>query len=170
MFTSSCCFSRVIQHFCYNQVMSFNQTIANLLPPVFNKWFIFSSDQHSYGTSNSAQGNLIKLFYKTNRYGKYIFNNHHAHKYQTQHFVHFKKTPPPPQKKKKKLWITYGYLNFRHWNFWHKRKPWLCKYLQHHHPHPHHHHFTLHHHFYPDNSYFLKITVFIIINSCQVPM
>ena len=31
----------------------------------------FSSDQHNYETSNSTQGNLIKLFYKTNRYGKY---------------------------------------------------------------------------------------------------
>ena len=32
---------------------------------------VFSSDQHNYETSSSTQGNLIKLFYKTNRYGKY---------------------------------------------------------------------------------------------------
>ena len=34
-------------------------------------WFSFSSDQHNYETSSSTQGNLMKLFYKTNRYGKY---------------------------------------------------------------------------------------------------
>ena len=33
-------------------------------------WFSFSSDQHNYETSRSTQGNLMKLFYKTNRYGK----------------------------------------------------------------------------------------------------
>ena len=34
-------------------------------------WFSFSLDQHKYETSGSTQGNLMKLFYKTNRYGKY---------------------------------------------------------------------------------------------------
>ena len=34
-------------------------------------WFSFSSDQHNYETSSSTQDNLMKLFYKTNRYGKY---------------------------------------------------------------------------------------------------
>ena len=29
------------------------------------------SDQHNYETSSSTQGNLTKLFYKANRYGKY---------------------------------------------------------------------------------------------------
>ena len=47
------------------------QTLNNLLPSVFNTWFTFSSDQHNYETSSSTQGNLTKLFYKTNRYGKY---------------------------------------------------------------------------------------------------
>ena len=28
-------------------------------------------DQHNYQTSSSTQGNLMKLFYKANRYGKY---------------------------------------------------------------------------------------------------
>ena len=32
---------------------------------------LISSDQHDYETSSSTQGNLMKLFYKTNRYGKY---------------------------------------------------------------------------------------------------
>ena len=31
----------------------------------------FSSDQHSYETTSSTQGNLIKPFYKTTRYGTY---------------------------------------------------------------------------------------------------
>ena len=31
----------------------------------------FSSDQHNCEISSSTQGNLMKLFYKTNRYGKY---------------------------------------------------------------------------------------------------
>ena len=48
-----------------------NKSLNNLLPSVFNTWFVFSSDQHSYETSSSTQGILIKLFYKTNRYGKY---------------------------------------------------------------------------------------------------
>ena len=33
--------------------------------------------------------------------------------------------------KKNILWITSVYLKFRHWNFSHRRKPWLCKYLLH---------------------------------------
>ena len=37
----------------------------------FNTWFSFSSDQHNYETSSSTQGNLIKRFYKTERFGKY---------------------------------------------------------------------------------------------------
>ena len=40
-------------------------------PSIFDTWFSFSSDQHNYETSSSTQGNLMKLFYKTNRYGKY---------------------------------------------------------------------------------------------------
>ena len=31
------------------------------------------------------------------------------------------------------IWITFVYLNFRHWNFSHRRKPWLRKYLLHRH-------------------------------------
>ena len=40
------------------------QTLNNLLPSVFNTWFTFFSDQH-------LRKILIKLFYKTKRYGKY---------------------------------------------------------------------------------------------------
>ena len=38
---------------------------------MFNMWFSFSSDQHNYDTSSSTESNLMKVFYKTNRYGKY---------------------------------------------------------------------------------------------------
>ena len=38
---------------------------------VFSTWFSFSSGQYNYETSSSTEGNLTKLFYKTNRYGKY---------------------------------------------------------------------------------------------------
>ena len=48
--------------------------LNNLSPSVFNTWFSFFSDQHNYETSSSAQGNIIRLFYKTKRYGKYSEN------------------------------------------------------------------------------------------------
>ena len=38
---------------------------------MFNRWFSFSSDQQNYETASSTQGNLVKHFYKTNRYEKY---------------------------------------------------------------------------------------------------
>ena len=41
------------------------------MPSGFSTWFSFSSGQHNYETSSFTQGNLTKLFYKTNRYGKY---------------------------------------------------------------------------------------------------
>ena len=46
-------------------------SLNNLTPSVFSTWFSFSSDQHNYETSSSTHGNLTKLFYQTNRYGKY---------------------------------------------------------------------------------------------------
>ena len=48
-----------------------NKSLNNLSLSVFNTWFSFPSDQHKYEKSSSAQGNLIKLLYKTKRYGKY---------------------------------------------------------------------------------------------------
>ena len=48
-----------------------SKSLNNLTRSIFNTWFSFSSDQHNYETSSSTQGNLMKLFYKTNRYGKY---------------------------------------------------------------------------------------------------
>ena len=52
-------------------ILFVSKSLNNLSPSFFNTWFSFSSDQHNYETSSSTQGNLMKLFYKTNRYGKY---------------------------------------------------------------------------------------------------
>ena len=38
---------------------------------VFSPWFSFPLEQHNNEASSSIQGNLTKLFYKINRYGKY---------------------------------------------------------------------------------------------------
>ena len=48
-----------------------SEPLNNLSPSIFNIWFSFFSDQHNYETSSSTQGKLMKLFYETNRYGKY---------------------------------------------------------------------------------------------------
>ena len=56
---------------CLENILFVSKSLDNLSPSVFNAWFVFSSDQHRYETSSSTQGNLIKSFYKNNRYGKY---------------------------------------------------------------------------------------------------
>ena len=56
---------------CLENILFVSKSLNNLSPSVFNTWFSFSSDQHNYETSSSTQGNLTKIFYKTNRYGKY---------------------------------------------------------------------------------------------------
>ena len=57
---------------CLENVLFVSKSlINNLTLSVFSTWFSFSSDQHNYETSSSTQGNLTKLFYKTNRYGTY---------------------------------------------------------------------------------------------------
>ena len=52
---------------CLENILFSSKSLNNLSPSVFNTWFSFSSDQHNYETSSSTQGNLTKLFYKTNR-------------------------------------------------------------------------------------------------------
>ena len=52
-------------------ILFINKSLYNLLPSVFNTWFIFSSDQNNYENLSSTQVKLIKRFYKTKRYGKY---------------------------------------------------------------------------------------------------
>ena len=54
---------------CLENTLFVSKFLNNLSPSVFNTWFSFSSDQHNYETSCYTQGNLTKLFYKTNRYG-----------------------------------------------------------------------------------------------------
>ena len=56
---------------CLENILFVSKSLDNLSPSIFNIWFSFSSDQHNYETSSSTQGNLMKLIYKTNRYGKY---------------------------------------------------------------------------------------------------
>ena len=56
---------------CLENILFVSKSLNNLSPSIFNTWFSFSSDQHNYETSSSTQGSLMKLFYKTDRYGKY---------------------------------------------------------------------------------------------------
>ena len=52
-------------------ILFVSKSLNNLSPSIFNTWFSFSSHQHNYETPSYIQGNLMKRFYKTNRYGKY---------------------------------------------------------------------------------------------------
>ena len=56
---------------CLDIILFISKSLNNLSLSVFNRWFSVSSDQHNYETLSSTQGNLMKLFYKTKRYGKY---------------------------------------------------------------------------------------------------
>ena len=56
---------------CFKNILFFSKSLNNLSPSVLNTWFSFFSEQYNYETSGSTQGNLTKLFYKTNRYRKY---------------------------------------------------------------------------------------------------
>ena len=56
---------------CLENILFVSKSLNNLSPSIFNTWFSLSLDQHNYETSSSIQGNLMKLFYKTDRYGKY---------------------------------------------------------------------------------------------------
>ena len=56
---------------CLENILFVSKSLNNLSPSIFNTCFSFSSDQYNHETSCSTQGNLMKLFYKTNRYRKY---------------------------------------------------------------------------------------------------
>ena len=56
---------------CLENILFVSKSLKNLTPSVYITRFSFSSDQHNYETSSSTLDNLTKLFYKTNRYGKY---------------------------------------------------------------------------------------------------
>ena len=62
---------KFLDKICRENVLFVSKSSNNLSPSIFNTWFSLSSDQHNYETSSSTQGNLMKLFYKTDRYGKY---------------------------------------------------------------------------------------------------
>ena len=47
-----------------------SKSINNLLPSLFNNWFVFSSDAHKYNTSWSSNDKLQKYSYRANTYGK----------------------------------------------------------------------------------------------------
>ena len=51
-------------------VLFTGKSINNLLPSLFNNWFVFSSDTHKYNTSWSSNDKLQKYSYTTNTYGK----------------------------------------------------------------------------------------------------
>ena len=54
-------------------ILFISKSINNLLPSLFNNWFVFSSDTHrgkSSDTSWSSNDKLQKYSYRTNTYGK----------------------------------------------------------------------------------------------------
>ena len=48
-----------------------NKSLKNLLPTIFQNWFSFSSDIHSYSTSSSSLGLLHIPSFNTNKYGRH---------------------------------------------------------------------------------------------------
>ena len=57
---------------CLETILFVSKSLNNLSPSGFNTWFSFSSDKHKYESSSSTENNLTKLYYKANRYGKYL--------------------------------------------------------------------------------------------------
>ena len=51
-------------------ILFISKSINNILPSLFNNWFVFSSDTHKYNTSWSSNDKLQKYSYRTNTYGK----------------------------------------------------------------------------------------------------
>ena len=47
-------------------ILFISKSINNLLPSLFNNWFVFSSDTHKYNTSWSSNNKLPKYSYRTN--------------------------------------------------------------------------------------------------------
>ena len=56
---------------CLENILFISRSLNNLSLSGVNTWFSFSLHQHNYETLSSNQGNLINLFYKAKRYGKY---------------------------------------------------------------------------------------------------
>ena len=51
-------------------ILFISKSINNLLPSLFNNWFVFSSVTHKYNTSWSSNDKLQKYSYRTTTYGK----------------------------------------------------------------------------------------------------
>ena len=64
-------FSKFQDKICLENILFVSKSLNNLSPSIFNTCFSFFSDQHSYENTRFTQDNLIKHFFKTNRYGKY---------------------------------------------------------------------------------------------------
>ena len=102
---------------CLENILFIRKSLINLSPSIFNTWFSFFSDQHNYETSSSTQGNLIKLFYKTNKYGKYLITVcaieswNKIQKQLKNILLHSLKTYPPIKLKQLTLIFILNHIN-----------------------------------------------------------
>ena len=53
-----------------NNILFISKSINNLLPPIFNNWFIFCSNIHNYNAVSYLTDKLLKPSYTTDSYGK----------------------------------------------------------------------------------------------------
>ena len=53
-------------------ILFISKSINNLLPSLFNNWFVVSSDTHKCNTSWSSNDKPQKYLYRTNNYGKNV--------------------------------------------------------------------------------------------------
>ena len=51
-------------------ILFISKSFNNLLPSLFNNWFVFSFDTYNYNTSWSSNDKLQKYSYRTNTYDK----------------------------------------------------------------------------------------------------
>ena len=51
-------------------ILFINKSFNSLLPPIFESWFIFCSDDHNYQTVSSTADKIFKPSYRTDSYGK----------------------------------------------------------------------------------------------------
>ena len=63
-------FKKISDKVTLENTLFVNKFVNNLLPSLFNDWFLFSSDHQNYETFWFSLGNLHKPSYKTNIYGK----------------------------------------------------------------------------------------------------
>ena len=99
---------------CQQNISFVSTSLNNLSPSIFNTLFSFSSDQHNYETSSSTQSNLMKLSYKTNRYGKYsitISAVESWNKIQKQLKICYSKIYPPIKLKQLSLIFILNHIN-----------------------------------------------------------